>query len=121
MTLLVLMGVCLSLKSARYGGTAARGARRRPTGSSRRRGLGRACGLGVRPLHLRNGAARRGLGKAWRTAFEVELTRKTEAGVAAILRHLLKTYDDVVYKAAPQPATVVQRAAAAPPGARRSG
>jgi hypothetical protein len=35
---------------------------------------------------------------------------------AAILRHLLKTYDDVVYRAAPGAATVVQRAAAALPG-----
>jgi hypothetical protein len=46
---------------------------------------------------------------------EVELTRKTEARVAAILRQLLKTYDDV-YRAQPSAATVVQRAAAALPG-----
>jgi hypothetical protein len=37
-------------------------------------------------------------GKQWRTAVEVELTRKTEARVAAILRHLLAGYDDVVYR-----------------------
>jgi hypothetical protein len=36
-------------------------------------------------------------GNTWRTAVEVELTRKTEARVAGILRQLLKTYDDVVY------------------------
>jgi hypothetical protein len=54
-------------------------------------------------------------GKTWRTAVEVELTRTTEARVAAILRHLLKTYDDVVYRAAPLAATVVQRAAAGLP------
>jgi hypothetical protein len=54
-------------------------------------------------------------GKTWRTAVEVELTRKTEARVAAILGQLLKTYDDVVYKAAPGAATVVQRAAVALP------
>jgi hypothetical protein len=46
----------------------------------------------------------------------VELTGKTEARVAAILRQLLKTYDDIVYRAAPGAATVVQRAAAALPG-----
>jgi hypothetical protein len=56
-------------------------------------------------------------GRQWRTAVEVELTRKTEARVAAILRQLLKAYDDdVVYRAAPGAATVVQRAAAALPG-----
>jgi hypothetical protein len=31
----------------------------------------------------------------------VELTRTTEARVAAILRHLLATYDDVVYRVHP--------------------
>ena len=35
-------------------------------------------------------------GRQWRTAVEVKLTRKTEARVVAILRHLLSTYDDVV-------------------------
>jgi hypothetical protein len=43
---------------------------------------------------------------------EVELTRKTEARVTGILRQLLKTYDDVVYRAHPSAAGVVQRAAA---------
>jgi hypothetical protein len=52
-------------------------------------------------------------GHVRRTAIEVELTRKTEARVSAILRQLLKTYDDVVYRAAPGTATVVQRAVAA--------
>jgi hypothetical protein len=42
----------------------------------------------------------------------VELTRKTEARVSAILRQLLGAYDDIVYRAAPGAATVVQRAAA---------
>jgi hypothetical protein len=51
-------------------------------------------------------------GRVDRSAIEVELTRKTEARVVAILRHLLATYDDVVYRAAPGAATVVQRAAA---------
>ncbi len=55
-------------------------------------------------------------GKEWRTAVEVELTRKTEARVSAILRQLLKSYDDVVYRAHPSAATVVQRATAALPG-----
>jgi hypothetical protein len=87
-------------------------------------GLGWICerelrkGLGVRPLHLPDGVvlSTDSSGKQWRTAVEVELTRKTEARVAAILRQLLKTYDDVVYRAAPGAATVVQRAAAALPG-----
>ena len=42
----------------------------------------------------------------------MELTRKTEARVSAILRQLLAGYDDVVYRVAPSTATVVQRAAA---------
>ena len=93
------------------------------------RGLGWICerelreGLGGRPLHLPDGVvlSTDETGKTWRTAIEVELTRKTEARVAAILRQLLKSYDDVVYKAAPGAATVVQRAAAALPdgGAER--
>ena len=49
-------------------------------------------------------------GKTWRTAVEVELTRKTEARVVAILRHLLAGYDDVVYRVAPSAETVVRRA-----------
>jgi hypothetical protein len=40
---------------------------------------------------------------------EVELTRKTEARVVAILRHLLATYDDVVYRVHPSALTVVTR------------
>lgn len=39
--------------------------------------------------------------RRWRTAVEIELTRKTEARVAGILRHLLASYDDVVYRAVP--------------------
>jgi hypothetical protein len=74
-------------------------------------------GLGGRPLHLPDGVvvSADDRGKQWRTAVEVEVTRKTEARVAAILRQLLKTYDDVVYRAAPGAATVVLRAAAALP------
>jgi hypothetical protein len=75
-------------------------------------------GVGGRPLHLPDGVvlSTDSNGKQWRTAGEVELTRKTEARVAAILRLLLETYDDVVYWAAPGAATVVERAAAALPG-----
>jgi hypothetical protein len=69
-------------------------------------------GLGGRPLHLPDGVvvSTDGRGKTWRTAIEVELTRKTEVRVSAILRQLLARYDDVVYKAAPGAATVVHRA-----------
>jgi hypothetical protein len=82
-------------------------------------GLGWVCerelreGLGGRPRHLPDGVvlSTDDRDKTWRTAVEVELTRKTEARVAAILRQLLKTYDDVVYRAAPGAATVVQRTA----------
>jgi hypothetical protein len=87
-------------------------------------GLGWTCerelreGQGGRPLHLSDGVvvSKDDRGKEWRTAVEVELTRKTEARVVAILRHLLAGYDDVVYRAAPGAATVVQRAAAGLPG-----
>jgi len=87
-------------------------------------GLGWVCerklreGVGGRPLHLPDGVvlSTDSSGKEWRTAVEVELTRKTEARVAAIARQLLEAYDDVVYRAAPGAATVVQRAAAALPG-----
>jgi hypothetical protein len=87
-------------------------------------GLGWICerefreGLGGRPLHLPDGVvlSTDKAGRTWRTAVEVELTRKTEARVAAILRQLLKSYDDVVYRADRSAATVVQRAAAALPG-----
>jgi hypothetical protein len=51
-------------------------------------------------------------GRRWRTAVEVELTRKTEARVDAILRYLLVSYDDVVYRAVPDAGAVVERAAA---------
>ena len=51
-------------------------------------------------------------GKQWRTAVEVELTRKTEARVVAILRHLLASYDDVVYRVHPSAMTVVTRSVA---------
>jgi hypothetical protein len=74
--------------------------------------LGRPAAL---PARWRRPLDRR-LGRQWRTAVEVELTRKTEARVAAILRQLLKAYDDVVYRAHPSAATVVQRASAALPG-----
>ena len=82
-------------------------------------GLGWICerelreGLGGRPLHLPDGVvlSTDDRGKTWRTAVEVELTRKTEARVSAILRQLLATYDDIVYRAAPGAATVVKRAA----------
>jgi hypothetical protein len=83
-------------------------------------GLGWVCerelreGLGGRPLHLPDGVvlSSDGSGRQWRTAVEVELTRKTEARVSAILRLLLVTYDDVVYRAAPGAGTVVKRGAA---------
>ena len=51
-------------------------------------------------------------GRRSRTAVEVELTRKTETRVAAILRLLLAAYDDVVYRAVPDAGAVVTRAAA---------
>jgi hypothetical protein len=75
-------------------------------------------GAAGRPLHLADGVVVSvdDTGRTWRTAVEVELTRKTEARVAAILRHLLATFDDVVYRAVPSAAAVVQRAAAALPG-----
>jgi hypothetical protein len=87
-------------------------------------GLGWICerelreGLGGRPLHLPDGVvvSTDDRGKTWRTAVEVELTRKTEARVAAILRQLLARYDEVVYRAAPAATTVVDRAAKALPG-----
>jgi hypothetical protein len=79
-------------------------------------------GLGGRSLHLPDGVvlSTDSGGKTWRTAVEVELTRKTEARVAAILRQLLATYDDVVYRAAPGAATVVKRAARRPRTWRRA-
>jgi hypothetical protein len=66
-----------------------------------------------RLLHLPDGVVvSESEGKEWRTAIEVELTRKTEIRVAAILRQLLKRYDDVVYHAAPNANTVLQRTVA---------
>ena len=84
-------------------------------------GLGWICerelreGQGGRPLHLPDGVvvSTDDRGKEWRTAVEVELTRKTEARVVAILRHLLATYDDVVYRVHPSAMTVVTRSVAA--------
>jgi hypothetical protein len=78
-------------------------------------------GLGGRPLHLRHlpdgvVISTRGPGTSCRTAVEVELTRKTEVRVSAILRQLLKHYDDVVYRAKPEAFTVVERTARALPG-----
>jgi hypothetical protein len=84
-------------------------------------GLGWICerelreGMGGRPLHLPDGVviSQDDGGRQWRTAVEVELTRKTEARVVAILRHLLAGYDDVVYRVHPSAMTVVTRSAAA--------
>jgi DNA-binding CsgD family transcriptional regulator len=71
-------------------------------------------GLGGRPLHLPDGVVVSvdSRGREWRTAVEVELTRKTEARLAAILRHLLGGYDDVVDRVEPSAMTVVTRAVA---------
>ena len=68
-------------------------------------------GQGGRPLHLPDGVvvSTDGRGREWRTAVEVELTRKTEARVVAILRHLLAGHDDVVYRVHPSAMTVVTR------------
>jgi hypothetical protein len=85
------------------------------------KGLGWICerelreGRGGQPLHLPDGVviSKDDRGKQWRTAVEVELTRKTEARVVAILRHLLSRYDDVVYRVHPSAQTVVTRSAAA--------
>lgn len=78
-------------------------------------------GVGGRPLHLPDGVvvSTDAKGKTWRTALEVELTRKTEARVAGILRHLLAAYDDVVYRAVSSAAGVVERAAAGIDGGGR--
>jgi hypothetical protein len=67
-----------------------------------------------RLLHLPDGVVvwKDDQGKERRTAIEVELTRKTEIRVAAIVRQLLKTYDDVVYHAAPNTKAVLQRTVA---------
>jgi hypothetical protein len=79
-------------------------------------------GLGGRPLHLPDGVviSTDDNGRQWRTAVEVELTRKTQARVVAILRHLLSTYDDVVYRVHPSAMTVLSRSVAAlPTGSER--
>jgi hypothetical protein len=84
-------------------------------------GLGWICerelreGLGGRPLHLPDGVvvSKDDRGREWRTAVEVELTRKTESRVVAILRHLLAGYDDVVYRVHPSALTVVNPSVAA--------
>jgi hypothetical protein len=91
------------------------------------RGAGWVCerelreGEGGRPLHLPDGVviSTDGKGRRWRTAVEVELTRKTEARTRAILRRLLADYDDVVYHATPGAAAVIERAAAGIDGGQR--
>jgi hypothetical protein len=69
----------------------------------------------VAALHLPDGVvlSADATGRCWRTAVEVELTRKTEARVAGILRHLLATYDDVVFHAVEDAGRVVTRSAEA--------
>lgn len=71
-------------------------------------------GTASRASHLPDGVVESvdPTGRRWRTAVEVELTRKTEARVRGILRHLLNEYDDVVYRAVPDAGAVVKRAAA---------
>jgi hypothetical protein len=78
-------------------------------------------GHGGRPLHLPDGVVHSAdaSGRRWKTAVEVELTRKTEARVAGILRHLLAAYDDVVYRAVPDAGAVVTRATAGIDGGHR--
>jgi hypothetical protein len=71
-------------------------------------------GAAGRPSHLPDGVVEGddGTGGLWRSAVEVELSRKTEARVKTILGQLLARYDDVVYHATPAAAAVVTRAAA---------
>jgi hypothetical protein len=78
-------------------------------------------GQGGRPLYLPDGLvlSADATGRRWKTTVEVELTRKTEARVAGILRHLLAAYDDVVYRAVPDAGAVVTRAAAGVDGGHR--
>ncbi len=52
-------------------------------------------------------------GRTWRSAIEVELTRKTRGRVEEILRGLLARHDDVVYFAVPAAAGTVAAAAQA--------
>lgn len=51
-------------------------------------------------------------GRTWRSAIEVELTRKARPRVEEILRGLLARYDDVIYFAVPSAASTVTAAAA---------
>ena len=78
-------------------------------------------GQGGRPLHLPDGVVVSvdGTGRRWRTAVEVELTRKTEARGRRHPAALLAAYDDVVYRAVPDAGAVVTRAAAAVEGGGR--
>lgn len=71
-------------------------------------------GLPGRRAHLPDGVVTSTdpLGRRWRSAIEVELTRKTQARVTEVLRLLLGAYDEVVYFAFPGPGAVVTRAAA---------
>jgi hypothetical protein len=71
------------------------------------------------PSHLPDGVVELtdSHGKTWRTA--VERTRKTETRVAGILRHLLATDDDIVYRALSSAVGVVERAAAGIDGGER--
>lgn len=52
-------------------------------------------------------------GRTWRSAIEVELTRKNKGRVEEILRGLLARYDDVIYFAVPAAAGIVTAAASA--------
>jgi hypothetical protein len=83
-------------------------------------GADQGAGQGGGPLHLPDGVVLSAdqSGRRWRTAAEVELTRKTEALVAGILRLLLSAYDDVVYRAVPDAGAVVTRAAGVDGGDR---
>lgn len=78
-------------------------------------------GQGGQPLHLPDGVvlSHDERGKEWRTAVQVELTRKAEARVVAILRHLLASYDDVVYWVPPSAITMVTRSAKLSSGSER--
>ena len=74
--------------------------------------------LAGRLLHLPDGlvvATDPRSGRTRRTAIEVELTRKTHRRVVGILRQLLRTYDDVVYRVHSSAATSVLAARAALP------
>jgi|SRR5581483_5830849 len=68
---------------------------------------------GGRRDHLPDGVitSTDGTGRVWRSAIEVELTRKTRGRVEDILRGLLSRYDDVIYFAVPTAAGTVTAAA----------